>query len=240
MEYLAWRVSVGLHKKITMLFLPVGHTKFAPDAGFGILKANLTYRSCFSSWVCKVHRRQYTGVKTQQSHHCWQWTMRNFRFHLRRHISTFFRNWRPYQRQRKDPRREKHRRLKLSLCPYKNQLQQAVDKRKRLGNPKRPMPTGGRCRLSTVAWWHCGHCRLSSKGGSQYLTAQIIHGVVSVDMAAAGCFQLFFCSFPATVVYKIFTKFRRGHPLRIPPLSKHLIESHWNPWLVQHSKEHLG
>ena len=39
MEYLAWRVAVGLHKKITMLFLPVGHTKSAPDAGFGIMKA---------------------------------------------------------------------------------------------------------------------------------------------------------------------------------------------------------
>jgi len=39
MDYLAWHVAVGLHNKITMLFLPVGHTKFAPDAGFGILKA---------------------------------------------------------------------------------------------------------------------------------------------------------------------------------------------------------
>jgi len=39
MDYLARRVAVGLHNKITMLFLSVGHTKFAPDAGFGILKA---------------------------------------------------------------------------------------------------------------------------------------------------------------------------------------------------------
>ena len=39
MQYLAWRVAVGLNSKITIMFLPVGHTKFAPDAGFGILKS---------------------------------------------------------------------------------------------------------------------------------------------------------------------------------------------------------
>ena len=29
----------GLNEKITIMFLPVGYTKFASDAGFGILKS---------------------------------------------------------------------------------------------------------------------------------------------------------------------------------------------------------
>ena len=36
--YLAWRVAIGLHRSITLNFLVVGHTKFAPDACFGLLK----------------------------------------------------------------------------------------------------------------------------------------------------------------------------------------------------------
>ena len=36
--YLAWRVAVGLHQAITLNFLIVGHTKFAPDWCFGLLK----------------------------------------------------------------------------------------------------------------------------------------------------------------------------------------------------------
>lgn len=36
--YLNWRVLTGLHDEITLSFLPVGHTKFFPDAGFGMLK----------------------------------------------------------------------------------------------------------------------------------------------------------------------------------------------------------
>jgi len=38
MQYLAWRVLAGLHKSITISFLIVGHTKFAPDWAFGLLK----------------------------------------------------------------------------------------------------------------------------------------------------------------------------------------------------------
>ena len=34
-HYLAWRVMSGLHKNITLSFLVVGHTKFAPDWCFG-------------------------------------------------------------------------------------------------------------------------------------------------------------------------------------------------------------
>ena len=37
-QYLAWRTIIGIHKKITLSFLVVGHTKFAPDWCFGLLK----------------------------------------------------------------------------------------------------------------------------------------------------------------------------------------------------------
>ena len=35
MYYLMWRVMTGQHREIILSFLPVGHTKFFPDAGFG-------------------------------------------------------------------------------------------------------------------------------------------------------------------------------------------------------------
>ena len=38
LHYLMWRVMVGLHRQITLSFLIVGHTKFAPDWCFGLLK----------------------------------------------------------------------------------------------------------------------------------------------------------------------------------------------------------
>ena len=38
LHYLMWRVMVGLHRLITLSFLIVGHTKFAPDWCFGLLK----------------------------------------------------------------------------------------------------------------------------------------------------------------------------------------------------------
>ena len=37
-QYLAWRILTGRHSKITLSFLVVGHTKFAPDWCFGLLK----------------------------------------------------------------------------------------------------------------------------------------------------------------------------------------------------------
>ena len=43
MQYLMWRVIVGLHEEITLSFLPVGHTKFAPDWCFGLLKKKFRY-----------------------------------------------------------------------------------------------------------------------------------------------------------------------------------------------------
>ena len=38
MQYMAWRVLAGLNKSIEISFLLVGHTKFAPDWCFGLLK----------------------------------------------------------------------------------------------------------------------------------------------------------------------------------------------------------
>ena len=38
LHYLIWRVMVGLHRCIILSFLVVGHTKFAPDWCFGLLK----------------------------------------------------------------------------------------------------------------------------------------------------------------------------------------------------------
>ena len=42
MQYLAWRTLTNRHTNITLSFLPVGHTKFAPDWCFGLFKH--TYR----------------------------------------------------------------------------------------------------------------------------------------------------------------------------------------------------
>jgi len=46
--YFMWRVLTGLHKEITFSFLIVGHTKFAPDTCFGLVKRKLrhTYLGC--------------------------------------------------------------------------------------------------------------------------------------------------------------------------------------------------
>ena len=41
MQYLAWRIMTGLHKSITLSFLVVGHTKFAPDWCFSLLKKRM-------------------------------------------------------------------------------------------------------------------------------------------------------------------------------------------------------
>ena len=41
MQYLMWRVLVGLHRCVTLSFMMVGHTKFSPDGCFGLLKRRL-------------------------------------------------------------------------------------------------------------------------------------------------------------------------------------------------------
>ena len=38
LQYLAWRVMTGRHTQITLSFLVVGHTIFAPDCCFGLFK----------------------------------------------------------------------------------------------------------------------------------------------------------------------------------------------------------
>ena len=38
MQYFLWRVMAGLNKHIEISFMLVGHTKFAPDWAFGLLK----------------------------------------------------------------------------------------------------------------------------------------------------------------------------------------------------------
>ncbi len=57
MQYLAWRVMTGLNRKIEISFMLVGHTKFAPDWAFGLLKQ--TFRrsivGCLDDLVRVVH-----------------------------------------------------------------------------------------------------------------------------------------------------------------------------------------
>ena len=38
LQYLCWRVLVGLSDSITLFFMVAGHTKFSPDRSFGLLK----------------------------------------------------------------------------------------------------------------------------------------------------------------------------------------------------------
>ena len=52
MQYLSWRVSQGLHTKILINFMIAGHTKFAPDRCFGLIKQN--YRRHFVSSLFDV------------------------------------------------------------------------------------------------------------------------------------------------------------------------------------------
>ncbi|KAJ8029547.1 hypothetical protein HOLleu_28971 [Holothuria leucospilota] len=47
MWYLSWRTLHRLHTDITINFLVVGHTKFAPDWGFGLIKKR--FRRCMCS-----------------------------------------------------------------------------------------------------------------------------------------------------------------------------------------------
>ena len=41
MQYLRWRVLTGLHHNINISFVVIGHTKFAPNGCFGMLKRAL-------------------------------------------------------------------------------------------------------------------------------------------------------------------------------------------------------
>ena len=57
MQYLAWRVLAGLNKKIEISFMLVGHTKFAPDWCFGLVKQmfRVTTVGCLDDMVKLVN-----------------------------------------------------------------------------------------------------------------------------------------------------------------------------------------
>ena len=53
MQYFLWRIANNLHKDINISFLPVGHTKFAPDLYFGLFKKSFRKQdsNCLSDLV---------------------------------------------------------------------------------------------------------------------------------------------------------------------------------------------
>ena len=63
MQYLAWRVMCGLNRKIEISFLLVGHTKFAPDWCFGLLKQKFrkTVVGCLDDLVRVVDQSARTN-----------------------------------------------------------------------------------------------------------------------------------------------------------------------------------
>ena len=63
MQYLAWRVLCGLNRKIEISFLLVGHTKFAPDWCFGLLKQKFrkTLVGCLEDLARVVDQSAHTN-----------------------------------------------------------------------------------------------------------------------------------------------------------------------------------
>ena len=63
MQYLAWRVLCGLNRTIEISFLLVGHTKFAPDWCFGLLKQKFrkTLVGCLNDLVRVVNQSAHTN-----------------------------------------------------------------------------------------------------------------------------------------------------------------------------------
>ncbi len=59
MQCLMWRVLSGRHNEITISFLVVGHTKFAPDWCFGLLK--------------RLYRRSRVGSIRKRGVLAWLW-----------------------------------------------------------------------------------------------------------------------------------------------------------------------
>ncbi|XP_050401008.1 uncharacterized protein LOC126817880 [Patella vulgata] len=66
--YLAWRVMNNLHRSITMNFLITGHTKFAPDWCFGLIKQKyrLTMVSCLDDIANVVRNSTTVGINIAQ------------------------------------------------------------------------------------------------------------------------------------------------------------------------------
>ena len=64
LQYCAWRVMSGLHQSVTMSFMLVGHTKFAPDWCFGLLKQRFrrTFVSSLQDLVDVVNTSENVNV----------------------------------------------------------------------------------------------------------------------------------------------------------------------------------
>ena len=62
--YLLWRCITGLNKTITLSFLIAGHTKFSPDAGFGLVKKEFrkTSVNCLNDIVNVVNASSKMNV----------------------------------------------------------------------------------------------------------------------------------------------------------------------------------
>lgn len=66
--YLAWRVMRGLHTNITVNFMPPGHTKFAPDWCFGLLKKKFRHAEvhCLDDLCHVVENSTLRGINRAQ------------------------------------------------------------------------------------------------------------------------------------------------------------------------------
>lgn len=68
LQYLLWRVLHGFHETVSLNFLVVGHTKFAPDWAFGLVKQMYRRKmvSCLDDVVEAVRSSTQTGVNIAQ------------------------------------------------------------------------------------------------------------------------------------------------------------------------------
>ena len=57
LQYLMWRILTGQNTQITLSFLIVGHTKFAPDCCFGLVKRK--YRRTYVSTLKDISEVVY-------------------------------------------------------------------------------------------------------------------------------------------------------------------------------------
>jgi len=70
--YLAWRVIKGLHKKITLSFMLVGHTRCFVDGNFGLLKKS--YRSSDVDTVQQLSQVVNNSSRTNTAQlYSWEW-----------------------------------------------------------------------------------------------------------------------------------------------------------------------
>ena len=60
-QHLTWRILTSRHTNITLSFLPVGHTKFAPDWCFGLFKQQ--YRRTRVGSLCSIAEAVHTSAK---------------------------------------------------------------------------------------------------------------------------------------------------------------------------------